>query len=76
MLLETCGLKQIIYDGDPGIDDALAILLALRAENVNLAAVTTVAGNTTVDNATRNVFKVLSLLGRESDARPSGYGGF
>ena len=69
-MLATDSLKQIVYDGDPGIDDALAILLALTAENANLTAITTVAGNTTVDKAVRNVLKILSLLGRENDVEP------
>jgi len=58
-------LKRIIYDGDPGIDDALAILLALRSEKLKLERITTVCGNVPVDMATNNALKVLHIAGRK-----------
>jgi inosine-uridine nucleoside N-ribohydrolase len=54
----------IIIDCDPGHDDAIAILLALASPEVELRAVTTVAGNQTLDKTTRNALKVLELAGR------------
>ena len=54
----------IILDVDTGIDDAMAIALATRSDTCELVAVTTVAGNTTIDNATRNSLDVLDMLGR------------
>ena len=54
----------ILIDCDPGHDDAIAILLALASQEVELRGITTVAGNTTLDNATRNALKVLELAGR------------
>jgi len=54
--------ERVIVDTDPGIDDALAILLALQSPELEIAAVTTVSGNVPVDTATRNVFTVFSLL--------------
>jgi inosine-uridine nucleoside N-ribohydrolase len=54
----------ILIDCDPGHDDAIAILLALASPEVELRAVTTVAGNQTVDKTTRNALKVLELAGR------------
>jgi pyrimidine-specific ribonucleoside hydrolase len=54
----------ILIDCDPGHDDAIAILLALASPEVDLRGITTVAGNTTLDNATRNALKVLELAGR------------
>ena len=54
----------IILDCDPGHDDALALLLALARPEVRLLGVTTVAGNATLENTTRNALSVLTLIGR------------
>jgi inosine-uridine nucleoside N-ribohydrolase len=54
----------IIIDCDPGHDDAIALLLALASPEVELRAVTTVAGNQTLEKITRNALKVLELAGR------------
>lgn len=51
----------ILLDCDPGVDDALALLTALR--HTRLVAVTTVAGNVGVDHTTRNALRVLELCG-------------
>lgn len=56
--------RPIILDCDPGHDDALAILLALARPEVELLGITTVAGNSTVDNTTRSALSVLTLIGR------------
>jgi purine nucleosidase/pyrimidine-specific ribonucleoside hydrolase len=53
--------ERVIIDTDPGIDDALALLLALRSPELQIAAITTVSGNVPVETATRNVFTVLAL---------------
>jgi inosine-uridine nucleoside N-ribohydrolase len=49
----------ILIDTDPGIDDALAILLAFGSPEVSVEAITTVAGNVEVDLTTANVFRIL-----------------
>jgi pyrimidine-specific ribonucleoside hydrolase len=54
----------LILDCDPGHDDALAILLALARPEVELLGITTVAGNATLENTTRNALSVLTLIGR------------
>src|SRR5438445_7755749 len=54
----------IIIDCDPGHDDAIAILLALASPELEVRAISTVAGNTTLDKTTRNALKVLELAGR------------
>jgi pyrimidine-specific ribonucleoside hydrolase len=54
----------IVIDCDPGHDDAMAILLALASPEVELRAVTTVAGNQTLEKTTRNGLKMLELAGR------------
>ena len=56
-------VTPLILDCDPGHDDALAILLAVADPAVDLLAVTTVAGNQTVDKCTVNARRVLSLAG-------------
>ncbi len=53
----------IILDVDPGHDDAVAIMLACGAPEVDLLAVTTVAGNVVLEKATENALRVLSLIG-------------
>ncbi|NIQ37698.1 MAG: nucleoside hydrolase [Proteobacteria bacterium] len=54
--------ERVIIDTDPGIDDALALILALRSPELEVVAVTTVSGNVPVDVATRNVLTVFSVL--------------
>jgi inosine-uridine nucleoside N-ribohydrolase len=58
------GPRPIILDCDPGHDDALAILLALARPELHVLGVTTVAGNSTLENTTRNALSVLTLIGR------------
>ncbi|HLG63812.1 MAG TPA: nucleoside hydrolase [Ktedonosporobacter sp.] len=57
---------KIILDCDPGHDDAMAILLAGRHPHIELLAITTVAGNQSVDKTTLNALKVCSLAGLRS----------
>ena len=52
---------RIIIDTDPGIDDALAFLLALASPEIQLEALTTTQGNVTLEKATRNALAVLEL---------------
>jgi purine nucleosidase len=53
--------KRIIIDTDPGVDDALALLLALASPEIRLDALTTTQGNVTVERATRNALSILEL---------------
>jgi pyrimidine-specific ribonucleoside hydrolase len=53
-----------ILDCDPGHDDALAIALALARPELRVLAITTVAGNASLERTTRNALRVLALLGR------------
>lgn len=55
--------KRIIIDTDPGVDDALAFLLALASPEIQLEALTTTHGNVTLEKATRNALSVLELGG-------------
>jgi purine nucleosidase len=53
--------KRIIIDTDPGVDDALAFLLALASPEIKLEALTTTQGNVTLEKATWNALAVLEL---------------
>jgi purine nucleosidase/pyrimidine-specific ribonucleoside hydrolase len=53
--------RHLLIDTDPGIDDALAMLLALRSADARVEAVTTVAGNVAVDRATANARRILAV---------------
>jgi inosine-uridine nucleoside N-ribohydrolase len=64
--------RKIIIDTDPGHDDALAIMLACKSPELEILAVTTVAGNSTIQNTTRNARFILDFLGRQDIAVFSG----
>jgi pyrimidine-specific ribonucleoside hydrolase len=53
-----------ILDCDPGHDDALALIVGLVRPELDLLAVTTVAGNAGLAETTRNALRVLTLVGR------------
>jgi len=53
-----------IIDTDPGIDDAVAILLALNSPEFDIRGITTVAGNIGISTTTRNAGRILALAGR------------
>lgn len=53
--------KRILFDTDPGIDDALAILLALASPEIKIEGISVVHGNCSVDQALTNTLSVLEL---------------
>jgi len=55
--------KPVIIDCDPGHDDAIALLLAFASPELDVKAVTVVAGNQTLPKTLRNALKVLSFAG-------------
>jgi purine nucleosidase len=55
---------DVLIDTDPGIDDALALILALRSPELDVRGITVVHGNVPVDRGTRNAFRILDLVGR------------
>jgi inosine-uridine nucleoside N-ribohydrolase len=55
--------RPIILDCDPGHDDAIAILLAAASPALELLAITTVAGNQTLDKTTLNARRVCTVAG-------------
>lgn len=56
--------RKLLLDTDPGCDDAVAIAVALAAPELDVVGLTTVAGNTTLENTTRNAGAVLELFDR------------
>ena len=54
--------RPVAIDTDPGIDDALALMLALRSPELRVELITTVAGNVAVQMATANARRMLALL--------------
>lgn len=54
-------VTSVLIDTDPGIDDALALLLAWGSPELSVEAVTTVAGNVPLATATRNLDRLLAL---------------
>ena len=54
--------RKVILDVDPGVDDAVAICLALAAPELDVLAVTAVGGNVPADQATRNVQAIIEQL--------------
>lgn len=56
--------KKIIIDTDPGIDDAMAIFLALQSPEVEVIGLTTIYGNVYTTLATKNALHLLEIAGR------------
>lgn len=54
--------RRIVLDVDAGVDDALAVILALRSPELQVEAITTVAGNVGVSRCTRNVCLLVQML--------------
>ncbi|MBN5272709.1 nucleoside hydrolase, partial [Serratia marcescens] len=57
--------RPIIIDCDPGLDDAIALAMALRSPELDVKAITTSAGNQTPEKTLRNALGLLTLMGRE-----------
>jgi purine nucleosidase len=56
-------MHKVVWDMDPGIDDALALILALKSPEVQVLGITTVAGNAPVEMTSANARRVLEYLG-------------
>ena len=61
--MQSPGPLPVILDVDTGVDDALAILLALRSPALQVLGITCVTGNVPVGQVVRNTRRVLSALG-------------
>lgn len=58
--------KPVLIDTDPGLDDALALVLALRTASLDVQAITVVSGNVPLPACTANVLRILETLEAES----------
>lgn len=61
---------RVIIDTDPGIDDAIALLYALRQPGIETAAITTVGGNIGLEATTRNAGRIATLAGVRVPVHP------
>lgn len=57
-------MKKIILDCDPGMDDSMAIVMAVKSSELDVKAITTLNGNYPADVTCINALKVLEMLGR------------
>jgi len=58
-------MRTFLIDTDTASDDAVALIMALRAPEVRVAAITVVAGNVNVRQATRNALYTAELCGAD-----------
>jgi pyrimidine-specific ribonucleoside hydrolase len=58
------GPSRVIIDTDPGVDDALALLLAMRSPELKIEAITPVAGNVPLDLTLPNALRMVEIAGR------------
>ncbi len=65
MGFEPSDRRPVILDADPGVDDALAMMLALGSPELTVLGICTVSGNVPLDVGTENALKVLALLDRD-----------
>lgn len=65
--------RALLIDTDPGIDDAVAIALALGSPEVNVIGVSTVGGNSGLAATTNNALRLLEFFGRTDIPVASGY---
>lgn len=65
--------RALLIDTDPGIDDAVAIALALAVPEVEVIGISTVGGNTGLQHTTRNALRLLEFLGRTDIPVASGF---
>ena len=55
---------QVVIDTDPGVDDAIALLMALSCPQIDVVGLTATAGNVPIGPATRNALAILEAVGR------------
>ena len=60
----SAAAKKVIFDTDPGTDDALALMLALNSPELDVRAITVVPGNVTASQGLENALRMVSLANR------------
>ncbi len=56
---QTVASEPVVIDTDPGVDDAVALLMALSCPQMDIVGLTTTAGNVPIGPATRNALAIL-----------------
>ena len=62
--MRIMGKTKIILDTDPGNDDLIAIIMALKSDLIDVRGLTIVGGNTSLENTTNNALSLLTYMGR------------
>src|SRR5262249_59755213 len=62
----TSMARTLLIDTDGGSDDAVALIMALRSSDVHVSAITVIAGNVPVEQATQNVLYTVELCKAET----------
>ncbi|XAR64663.1 Uridine nucleosidase [Bertholletia excelsa] len=57
-------VEKVIIDTDPGIDDSMAILMAFQSPQLDILGLTTIFGNVSTEDATRNALLLCEIAGR------------
>src|SRR3954471_351768 len=57
--------RAFLIDTDTASDDAVALIMAMRREDVDVKAITVVAGNVPIEQATRNALYCVELCGKD-----------
>lgn len=61
---------SVIIDCDPGVDDVIALALAFRSRKLNLLGITTINGNSTIENTTNNAARACRMMQRKIPVYP------
>ena len=65
--------RKIIIDTDPGIDDAVALAIALHSNKMDVKLITTVCGNVGIEHVTNNTLKLLTFFGKDVPVAKGAY---
>lgn len=62
--------KKVIIDCDPGVDDAMALIMAMESEALEVVGITTCFGNVYADTATTNALRLVEMAGKNIPVAP------
>lgn len=65
-------MRKVVIDTDPGADDALALMMTLNSDALAVEGITTVGGNATLSETTRNALRLVEYFEREMRAGAGG----
>ena len=58
-------INKVVIDTDPGVDDALALMMAFNSPELDILGLTTVGGNAALAQTTRNTLRLMEFLGKD-----------